>query len=484
MKIIYRIFFLVSFAAVLPCVRYALPAETGPTSETKLHEQIRVIRDEESRELLVTEKSSKKEADFNLLYGAWVIGDYLHLSEIDNDKEIEDWVKDIFSLDVRPWINAEYCRTLTLYGRLKNAYTWRPRVASDYTGIGDDFEGPKVDSLFALVDLEARYSFPFSVKTGRQYLFLGRGITYANTHDAIVGQYIFRQQLVIRGFVAKTKENEDNIDYSVPGYDKEGDRVFYGSDITFYIPNHIFYLYGLIQEDRSHPHPEDVTQNFRYNSEYLGGGAAGNFVFDNFVSSYWVEGIKEFGHSYTDATQTSLEKRDVSAWAINTGLKYEILTYGHPVAEAEFAYGSGDKDRSSVTNAIGGNIDGDDTNFLYFGLFNAGYALAPRLSNIFIYKFGLAAKPVEFIPYVGQRLVTGTRFYIYSKEQRGGGIYDTDAADSDCDIGDELDFFVHWKAYENLTLIARYGVFLPGAAYPRGTRDPSHYFYLTARLTI
>ncbi|MDD4957241.1 MAG: alginate export family protein [Candidatus Omnitrophica bacterium] len=457
-------------------------SQSDEASSLRLQEQDRQISDEENRQLKVTERAplAGAEKDFALDYGIWLMADYRHYNNIDNDKQVEDWIKDIYTADARLWVNAMYYDMFMIYGRLKTTYIWKPNVSSAYNGIGDDLEGPKVDSLYGQLFLHNRYNIPLSVRVGRQFLTLGRGITYSDMHDGVEMRYQIGKRFNVKTFVSKTKEFDNNIDYSVPGYTDEGDRHFFGAEASFIAGNMVFYAYTLVQRDLSHENPTDHTQNYTYDSEYVGIGGLGR----SGDLSYWFEVIKEYGKSYTDAAQTNLARKDIDAWAFDIGAKYSIDAYSHPKVDVEMAYGSGDKERSRVTNTSGGNVSGRDTNFMYFGVFNAGYALAPRLSNMYIYKVEASCKPIEFMPYIGENVAVGAKYFLYRKDEKLGGIYDVDATESDPDIGQELDFYLHWKVYENFYFSAKYGIFYPGAAYPHGRRTPSEYFYARVRMIV
>ena len=470
----------VIFIVILSSYIQTALSQENEGAALRVQESEREISVEEAKQLRATEKVTDEDKDFTFDFGVWVYGSYRHYRNIDNDNDVEDWIKDTFVLDTRAWARATYLRLLTLYCRFMNAYTWRPNVSSDYTGVGDDFEGPVVDVLYADVNLKEKYDVPFSTRIGRQYISAGRGITYGDVHDAALFKYGFGEKVKIKAFISKTKPYDDNIDYSVPGYKDECDRNFYGAEAAFFFPKGVLYGYGLIQRDRSHEYPEDLTQNYTYDSEYLGAG----FDIRHKGLTCWGEIIKEFGRSYTDATKTELARKDIDAWALDTGAKYKFDCYSHPVLGVEFMYGSGDKDRTRVTNTSGGNVNGRDHNFLYFGTINAGYAMAPRISNMIIYKAGIGFKPLEFIPYVGKRLAVGSKYYLYRKDKKSGGIYDVDATEASADVGQEIDFFINWNVYENMNIIARFGKFFPGAAYPDGVRDPSEYLYIRTRVTF
>jgi len=59
-----------------------------------------------------------------------------------------------------------------------------------------------------------------------------------------------------------------------------------------------------------------------------------------------------------------------------------------------------------------------------------------------------------------------------------------EASQNDKNIGQEFDFFLHWKVYNNLFFSAKYGIFFPEGAYPPEKRQPAKYFYTRLRLTF
>ena len=479
MKSVFLRITVIFFVILIPA---GISSAQDEAAQSRMGEEERQLKYEDVITLRKTEKEPLAKKNFVFAYGGWVTFANTHYNDLDNNKSVEDWVKEDFYVDTRVWVRAMWYQLLSFYGRLQDYYVWRPRVASDYNGIGDDNKGPLIDMLYGELDLMRQYNVPFKVRVGRQFLTLGRGITYANVHDGVEFEYQVGRYIHIKGFMSQTKEFEDNIDYSVPGYDKKGNnRQFYGVETAVVDGKTSIYSYVLVQRDHSRAYPETPGQNYTYNSEYIGGGVKG----EAFPSlEYWGEYIKEYGDCNTDTTRASLAVKDVDAWAFNLGTKYEMNFYSHPVLEGEASYGSGNKSRERVTNTVGGDADGKDKNFLYFGIFEAGYALYPRLSNMYIYKVGLSLTPFEFLPYWGDKIAIGTRYYIYRKDQPSGGIYDIEATATSEDVGQEADFFGHWKIYENLYFTMRYGLFTPGAAYPATTRTPSQYLYMRIRFTF
>lgn len=433
-------------------------------------ERARLVQDEVTQDLKYTEKESKKLGDFTLDYGGWVFFDMEKYNDMDHSKEIEDWVKNDNYTDTRIWLKATYYKMVTFYARLMNVYIDRPEVSSDYSGKGNVNTGPRVDMLYATLDLSKKYNVPFSVTVGRQYFSIGKGIAYSNTDDGVLATYRIGKDVYLRGFTSKSRDHQYNVDYSIPTFRSSNNRHYYGVELAYMMKTAVYYVYGLFQRDRTKTYTPG--QNYTYDSEYVGTGISGQF---GKAFSYWGEFIKEYGTSNTDATQTSLAVKDVDAMAFDIGANYKIDIYSHPSFEVEMTYGSGDEDRISVTNTIGGNVNGRDTNFLYFGVFNAGYNFVPRLSNIYIYKVEASARPLEFIPHIGKNIAIGAKYYVYQKDKLSGGLYDIYATQYAKYVGAECDTYLHYKAYENLYFTVHCGIFFPGKAFSGNSKTNSTY---------
>ncbi len=433
-------------------------------------ERGRVVQDELTKDLKFTEKVSKKESDFTFDYGGWVFFDMEKYNDIDHNRAIEDWVKNDNFTDTRIWLKATYYKMVTFYARFMNLYIDRPEVSSDYSGKGNVNTGPGIDMLYATLDLSNKYKVPFSVTIGRQYFSIGKGIAYSNTDDGVLATYRIGDDVFVKGFASQSRNHQYNVDYSLPAFRSANNRHYYGVELAYLMKTAVYYVYGLFQQDRTKTYTP--RQNYTYNSEYVGTGISGQF---GKAFSYWGEFIKEYGTSNTDATLKALSVKDVDALAFDIGANYKVDVYSHPSFEVEMAYGSGDKDRARVTNTIGGNINGRDTNFLYFGTFNAGYNFVPRLSNLYIYKAEVSAQPLEFIPHIGENIAIGAKYYLYQKDKLSGGVYDIYATQPARYIGAECDTYLHYKAYENLYFTIHCGVFFPGKAFPDGYKTKSTY---------
>lgn len=424
-----------------------------------------------------TEKAILAEArKFLFDAGGWVDVSYIEFHNDDNNKRLKDVFDADLSVDTRVWAKAtfrpnldgDYIYEHSVYARFKNLYVSRwPKEGQP--AVQDDNDGPHVDLLYADVDL--RWA---EVRAGRQYLYLGQGISYANVHDGVRAKIPFRNW-ELASFFSTTLPYEENIDYSVPGFDKTSERYFSGTELSWF-PRKQVRLYGffLSQQDRSDPNPS-VSQDYAYHSQHwgLGGSVAKVHGF-----SAWAEYILETGSSAIFASQ---DRNEVVAHGANVGADYEFSFYGRPDFTVEYAFGSGDKDRTSVTNTEGGNRRGKDHNFLSFGIYPAGYALAPTLSNLHILRAAGSVHPLDRFWQLKQ-LNLVVEGYFYWKDERAGGIYDVDATDPGKWVGQEFDAGLLWRVLSDVMVAVRYGMFFPGSAYSNGSNDPE--IYLTSTFTF
>ena len=454
------------------CPHY-LCAQTPTTEEERRLEKEKL---QELEALLILPKIEKeKKIIFN--WSGWFSSTVRYYEDTDNDKSVSDSLKASFLQDLRLWASWIIHQRHLVYIRFKNSYIQR-NTGDGYTGIGSDGDGPHLDNAYLSLSLGEK--IPYELTLGRQYLYIGRGISYSAIHDA-AKLLIMPPNFFIKAFVSQALNHEEDIDASIPGYDKQSERKFAGAEFAWRgIKNNVLYTYFLLQRHLLDENPSgELLQSYNYNSEYLGLGLEGKKE----TISYWGELIKEYGKSYTDTNTVALEKKNIDAWAANVGLRKEFDTKFNPAIELEYAFGSGDDNRNSVTNTVSGNRYGDDENFLYFGDFFSGYAADTRLSNIHIYKLEGSIKPFpETETWSFNNINVGAKYFFYRKDQSGGATYDSDSTDDDSTLGHELNLYLYWKPTKNSNTIMRWGVFFPDEAYPDTTNDPAKYFYL--RTTI
>jgi hypothetical protein len=444
-------------------------AMSATETQRRIEEEIR--QELEQTELEVSE--GKRGLVFD--YGGWFNVRYLDYDEDDNDSSTPDTIDYTSFVDLRFWLKAtlrppleaSYENEHSLYLRLKDLYSENRPV---HTAGGCDHDGPELDYAYLILDLR-----PYWLKIGRRYFSVGQGIAYSNVNDGIEFDLRF-SNWGLKAFGSQTLANEENIDMSVPGYEKESNRYYYGLEYSYLgLPQQIFYAYALIQRDYSEEIPEDVNHDYDYDSEYLGLGAQGKL---KSAFSYWAEIIRQTGQSLV---YDNNEKRDIDAWGSAVGVTYESDFYMHPSVTFEYAFGSGDKDRTSVTNTQNGNTSGRDKNFLYFGYIPTGYALSPRLSNLHLYRLGIRLNPLEKIT-LFRNFTLGIDYYRYYKDEKRGGIYDPEASEDNDNIGSEIDVNAVWQILSDLRFTIQYGHFIPGDAYSVNSNDSEDYFSISAVL--
>ncbi len=464
--------FLIFAIAILPPFFLCRPSLAAISEEMRLEEQ------EKIKELEKLKAEPQKGKKVSVKFGFWFSTTYRDYKNLDNDETLDDLVKYTWLQDARLWMNMTFLDKHSAYVRIKDYYL-RRGVGDGYTGIGDDNKGPELDMGYFRLNFRDNKYLSGDLAVGRQYIYLGRGITYSNIHDGVRLNAYFKK-CFLKLFYTRNKPREDNIDVTVPGYDKQGKREFIGGEIAYTtLKNFVTYAYFLLQHDREDENTPQ--QNYNYNSQYIGAGFEGRLF--NKKLEYWFEAIKEFGTSYTDTLLVPLAKKDVDAWALDAGVRYRWKHVLKPSLELEYAFGSGDKDRLFVTDTQGGNMEGKDKNFLYFGDFFAGYALAPRLSNLHIWKIDFSLKPFNYFKF-GKNITAGLKYYVYRKDKPAGGIYDEEGWANSHDVGTEANGYFYWKLYKNIYLSSRYGIFFPGGAYADSQNNSTKYFYTSIILTF
>jgi len=460
-------------SAIFVVISFFSGRATGQTAEEQRRIEEEKWKALEKTELKILEGEDRLAVD----YGGWINFRYDDYHDDDNDSSTEDSLDYTSSGDIRLWMkaslksppSASYKNEHSLYVRLKDLHIdSRPE---DING-GYDHDGPHLDYGYFTIDFR-----PYWFEIGRRYFSMGQGISYGNLHDGIE----LRGELeywTLRAIVSHTLPHEDHIDASVPGSYKKSDRIFYGVEGTYLgIPNQGVYGYVLVQRDSSPENPDDPLHDFTYDSEYFGLGAQGKIVA---TMHYWAEIMRETGESRIYDT---MEKKDINGWAVDLGITYDLDVYTHPNFTIEYAFGSGDADRTSVTDTLGGNISGDDRNFLYFGYLPSGYAFSPRLSNIHFIKAGVLLKPLEKYR-LFDNFTFGIDYYRYYKDKEAGGVSDADAIVSDDDLGSEIDLNISWQILSDLSCTLEYGHFEPGNAYPDSANDSEVYFSIGVTITF
>ncbi len=332
-------------------------------------------------------------------------------------------------------------------------------------------EGTYIMNIDKAVEKYFKYTMPLQLRltAGRFTTSIGSQLAYTKKTNGVQldGQ---SKWVGFKIFGARNLIDEENVDFSVPGF-RSSKRYFYGTEVSYKgFKKHAPYLFALIQEDLSGENLEDPNQDYEYDSRYYGIGSRGQLTNKLYYS---IEGIMEDGRSNPEAGSatdgTGLEgppdAEHIDAWALDASLHYSVNVITHPNLSVEYAFGTGDSDRSAkVVSTTPGNKEGTtDRNFLYFGYIDTGLSLAPRLANLQMFKFGLSMTPSEIIK--KKNVSLNTNFFLFRKDKKEAEISDNRAVKSHRNIGKEIDISVVWNAFSDLNVSVDYGRFYPGGAY-------------------
>jgi hypothetical protein len=448
--------------------REAFGQISGPGGALANEEARRRIRDERSQrdrssEGFLAYPTAPRQRVY-VDWGGWVDFNYTNFRSLDRRR-------DLGYEDLRTWVGASLDNSHSVYARIRTVNINWGRGDS-FDGRDDDVVEPKVDVLYYNLNIRnalATYygiDLPMELQmtVGRQFITLGQHWLYFQRNDAVLlegqaGPFDFKT------FAAQSIRQDDNFDQTTPK-SSESQRFFYGGQVTYkYIPNHDPYFMWLIQKDQSGDLFKETVVKYDYDSCYLGLGSTG-VVIPKFESlKYFAEGVWEGGQSRSvNRLRTLSGTEDIDAWAYDFGLNYYFDHTTKPKVGLEYGHASGDGDRGSVTNTVGGNqIGTSDTGFLGMGFMETGYSFAPLFSNLQFLKYDASFKPLSCLQNKGLKNMTlGSAVYHYWKDDASGLMSDARSDTTSKDLGQELDFFADWQVASDLRLTVQYGIFYPG----------------------
>lgn len=364
------------------------------------------------------------------------------------------------------------------YVRMRTSYDDWNSGDSD-NGNDDDLDGPNLDRGWYQFDLGKAlrgyelYDAPWDlrIKGGRDLVRTGTGyaIDLPLDHLQLQGEWLDFETTFIYG---RTPLSTENIDRSRPVADHSDRRFFILEERYKGWDRHEPFVYIAWQNDKTGEDPPDYLQNYDYDSRYIGFGMEGELV-DNL--RYSTEWVLERGHSYGD--RRYMHRDEIKAWGFDQRLDYYFRHKTKPVLTLEYMFASGDKNRlGSPTNAEGGNtVDHVDSSFVAFGFRDTGISLAPRLSNMHIWRLGGSFQPFPDVEAL-KDLELGSDWYLFAKHRRDAAISDGLADRQSSYVGWEMDYFANYRIFSDLSWTVRYGVFFPGKAF---TDQTTRTFLLT-----
>jgi hypothetical protein len=441
-------------------------AEGVPPLDARLEEERRRTLD------LTIEKSGPLDYD----YGGWIRSEFIRY----DDEPYKD-TRTLRFYDLRLWGSARVADVHRFYARVLFQYI--DFNSGDQYGLHEnEWRAARLDQGFYEVDLSgpgsALGATALTGRAGRQFFQVGRGLALNATMDGLVVEG--RGSLLgVKLLGARTITSTDDIDHSRP---ESGDshRLFYGAEVSLLtFARYQAYALGLVQRDLNTAIHDEPGENFKYDSEYWGFGVRveplpylrlrGEFIY-------------ETGQSHPDpatVTDGAAKGEEIRAQSLDLLAELWPSLPWNLRCSAEYLWGSGDADRGSVTNTVGGNVSGtDDRGFLAFGYQNAGLALFPRISNLHVFRFGVAASPLAEPSSFGT-LDVAVDVFCYRKAKAAGAISDLRADLQNADVGWELDVSVIWRLLSDLMIEARYGRFAPGNAYSGATDQDRNFLSLS-----
>lgn len=396
------------------------------------------------------------------------------------------------------------------------------RGRANHTHFEKKISNRKQDELIGALEVfsaDVRIGNRISLKLGRSFFKLGRGLLFANFADGMQfdhslgkwGQYrafaIFSGQygsdlcyLSVQGCGSAT--NPFNI---VPGQAADaniadaGKRLFYALEYT--TPEIIlgtrFWMVAMLSQDMNKGTKAN-GEKYTYNPFYGSLGARGLLPLRGmrYMASYYYQGgetsnqCQNSSGTVCSSTITgTTESAKISAQAITADINYSLPFLGkliQPTASLQYAFASGDSDRKSGGLAAQANTAGSDQGFYYFGAYSAGLALKPRLQNMHIARAGVSFRPL-YSMYAFRNLLISFKYSYYQKAIASAPTSDPNVesgSSAKSNLGNGFDLTLVWSFRSDVKLFYGLGVFKPGDAYKSGNKDTlmSHLVSLTINL--
>ncbi|MCP4379598.1 MAG: hypothetical protein GY794_25940, partial [bacterium] len=270
------------------------------------------------------------------------------------------------------------------------------------------------------------------VRLGRDFMSIGTSLVLSTTLDMAKVE-VTTGNWELMGFIGHTLRDSWNIDNSVVVANRQ-QRWISGFEAAYLgFSRHRPFVYFMHNDDNTDPAAGAPNQSYEYNSSYLGMGSTGTLCVSNL--RYQVEGVFEFGKTYSATTTTLRDGPDlvsrgtrdrIQAWALDVLIEYLFVDCPtKPRIGFEYIFATGDSDRATSPIATdGGNRSGTvDHGFGAFGFRDMGIAFSPEISNIHVYALSASCLPLEHIE-MFEKMEVGAKFFFYSRAHGSGPISD------------------------------------------------------------
>lgn len=431
-------------------------------------------------------------------------------------KQISDLRGGLFLGNYRPYFKYLYDETHTFNIRGRVGYKYDPSQSGLSQAQIDNTKTVVSTAEYNLELFNAELNFDrHRVTAGRAFYRLGRGLLFANFADGAEysGSFKYLQvkaQALYSGEYSgcsisingcRTNSDADipvKSSYNiVPGRPADatvadaGKRIFLNAEIqspALFGSN--AYLLGMYSRDFARSevtnakNAQDNGKIFAYDPVYLGLGLSGFIVTPRL--RYLAEYVMQRGKTYAASTgsgNTTVNKQiNIDAWGFTADLNYSVPYYEKFVKLgllAQYAVASGrDTDKTATSSPAQQQDSGVDNNFHYFGVYSAGLALQPRISNLHIIRAGVQFRPLNYF-YWGRNLMMSLRYSYYTKVNAQYVVSDSDASikkqgERAAVLGSAIDYQLVWDLRSDVKFFYSYGVFLPGAAYTNADAKTIH----------
>ncbi|MGE3108347.1 MAG: alginate export family protein [Phycisphaerales bacterium] len=390
----------------------------------------------------------------------------------------------------------------TFFGRLRFRHQdFTP--GDSFDGRGDQWREPILDRYW--YELNARDLFAsaradsaaeqtgsgldFNLRLGRQFVDWGSGLALSEVLLAARATLVVGDRLTIEGLAGVTPPDESIIDFdtSRAAYNRDTKRGFFGALVrgqTNWGNVYGSILWSVDYNNDSEPRLPIGPVEFDYSPVYIGLGLNAS------LSNNWLletEVVFEGGHSKSDPLRGLQTSESIRALAARGELTYLLRDARQSRAQIEVLFATGDSDRLTPSDTVGGNLSGsDDNGFNSLGFANTGLAFGTTFSNLMAVRGGVSTFPLRAHRALSQ-LQVGADVFVFGKLDSGAPIDEPTRAGRSF-LGVETDLYVNYRVTSDLGINLRYGAFFPGSAIGDGAgdgeRDTRHFFLIGVTLAF
>jgi hypothetical protein len=217
---------------------------------------------------------------------------------------------------------------------------------------------------------------------------------------------------------------------------------------------------------------------FDYNPIYIGLGVNASLSNDWLLET---EVVFEGGKGKSDPLRSIQTDETIRALAARGELTYLFRDGGQSRAQLEMLFATGDRDRLTPSDTVGGNLAGtDDNGFNSLGFANTGLAFGTSFSNLMALRLGASTFPLRDRREFAQ-LQVGADVFVFGKMDEEAPI--DELTRSRTFLGVETDFYMNYRVTSDLGINVRYGAFFPGSAID-GERDTRHFILVGVTLAF